>query len=105
MRFQFPEAVVVDGPDAVAGLNPVATVEDGETIVQWFEGNHARAFVVDRVLEDTVERLRFRDNRGRVYSLEPMTLARYREKVQSHTVGRPSFRTLAELLDAMRAEW
>lgn len=73
--------------------------------VEWEEGNHRRGFSVDRILEDTPERFRFRDTQGEVHELRPMTLELYESRVREKTIGRRSYGTLEELLESMRREW
>lgn len=106
--FPWPEAVVVlsEDPSAVAGLQPRFEPQwTRPNTVGWFEGGHERVFEVDAVLVDEAELFRFRATSGVLYTLQPMTLARYNTHVRERTVGQPRFRSLEELLEAMRREW
>ena len=92
--------------DTVAGLDPTFEPHwrDPNT-VEWYEGNHVRAFEVLDVLEDSGERFRFKDTRGDTFELLPMTLELYEKHVRLKTIGKVSFTSLDELLAAMRREW
>jgi hypothetical protein len=57
-----------------------------ETLL-WDDGDHQRAFEVGEVLEDVSSRFRFRDTRGRVFALEPMTPDAYAARVRPETNG------------------
>ena len=59
---------------------------DGETII-WDDGDHQRAFPVDRVLDDEPELFRFEDDRGRRFTLRSLTARLYAEKVQAQVAG------------------
>jgi hypothetical protein len=92
--------------DVVAGINPwIETDAEDGTLVSWGEGGHVRTFVVDRILVDDGAVFSFDDRRGYRHVLEPMTLALYRERVRSKTVGQPDFQSLEELIAAMRFDW
>jgi hypothetical protein len=105
--FRWPEAVVVlsNDPDTVAGLLPRFQPQwTRPNLVVWFEGGRERCFEVERVVLEEPELFRFR-SRGTVYTLQPMTIARYNAHVRERTVGKPAFQSLDALLTAMRREW
>ncbi len=106
MRFQWPRAVVIDGPDAIAGYAPELELNyEVPHVVSWQEGGHRRAFEVGKVLQDDAHAYRFEDTRGRQYTLRPMTLELYESHVRRHTLGRPAFGSMGALLEAMEREW
>jgi hypothetical protein len=107
-EWKWPEAVAIESTrdDTVAGLDPGFEKQwEGPDHVFWFEGNHRRIFELSRVLEQSADLFRFEDIRGDVFELRPLTLELYRKQVRQHTVGRPDFDTLGQLLAAMRREW
>jgi len=59
---------------------------DGETVI-WDDGSRQRAFPLASVIEDAPDRFRFRDDRGRVFTLQPLTAARYADQVRSKAGG------------------
>jgi len=107
--FDWPEAVVIDAPNgaALAGLRPryMADDETQTQVLEWHEGGHVRIRELARVVEDTPERFVAETTSGELWTIEKMTLERYRERVREHTVGKPDFETEAEMLEAMRREW
>ncbi len=103
----WPEAVVIlsKDPFAVAGYKPhLKPMWEGATLVRWTEAQHMRSFPVDEVHEQSAEVFDFQTGSMR-YRLLPMTLVRYETYVRPRTAGKPGFRSLAELLEAMRREW
>ena len=64
---------------------------DGETVT-WDDGDHSRAFELKRVLDDEPDRFRFEDDRGRRFTLTPLTAGRYADRVRDE-VGGPELPT------------
>ena len=58
----------------------------GETVI-WDDGDHQRAFSLARVLDDEPDLFRFEDDRGRRFTLRPLTSRLYAEKVQAQMGG------------------
>ena len=58
----------------------------GEVIV-WDDGDHQRAFILSRVIEDSEELFRFEDDQKREFSLRPLTADLYARKVQKEVEG------------------
>ncbi len=87
--FDFPNTpvCVASGPRDAYVLLAIRPERRGDEDIVWDDGTHQRAFGVAEVLEDTRARFRFRDDRGRVLSLEPMTAALYGAKIQAETGG------------------
>lgn len=108
MEFQWPEAVAIESTrdDVVAGYAP-RYENDWETpgFVTWQEAGHERRFDIQEVLEDTASVFRFKDAEGETHTLRAMTLELYEAQVKDRTVGKPTFKTMPELLEAMRQEW
>jgi hypothetical protein len=104
--FKWPEVVVIlsDNPTVVAGTHPERYDSAGVDTVNWQE-NHVRYFFVDRVEADEPDRFRFVSTRGQWYELRPMSLELYEKHVRLNTIGRRSYKTLADLNAAMLAEW
>lgn len=106
MAFPWPKAVVVEGPNAIAGYAPELELQqDGPHVVSWIEGSHRRAFPVQAIRQNEPDVFRFVDTRGREFALRPMTLELYEKHVKPHTIGKPSFASMDALLKAMRSEW
>ena len=109
MTFIWPKAVVIwsSRDDVVAGVLPhrADPIQTDDDFVFWFEGQHERAFDVAAVEVDTPERFRFRNRDGDWFELVPMTLERYEQHVRPKTMGKPTFKTLSELVRVMRNEW
>ena len=61
---------------------------DGETVV-WDDGSRQRAFPLARVLDDEPELFRFEDDRGRTFTLRPLTARLYAERVRERVSGPP----------------
>lgn len=59
---------------------------DGDVVV-WNDGTHQRAFILRDVIEDTADRFEFRDDMGRVFSLQPMTAKSYAAEARANVVG------------------
>ncbi len=64
---------------------------DGETVT-WDDGDHSRAFELKRVLDDVPDRFRFEDDRGRRFTLTPLTAEVYAQRVRA-AVGGPDIST------------
>ncbi len=65
---------------------------DGEETVVWDDGSRQRAFPVGRVLDDEPGRFRFEDDRGRAFTLRPLTARLYADRVRDQ-VGGPELAT------------
>ena len=90
--FEKHSVCLADGPAAafvLIAIRPERSQRPGSpvTTMIWDDGDHQRAFQVETVLEDTSQRFRFRDSRGRVLSLQPMTADLYSSRVRSETHG------------------
>lgn len=108
MLFCWPEAVAIESTrtDVVAGYAPRFVPEWTEFgSVAWFEGGHERQFLIEELLVDQPDELKFRDGAGEIHILRPMTLELYDRTVKPRTMGKPTFGSITELLIAMRSEW
>lgn len=102
------EAVRVRSKNRVtlAGLDPSFTPSwVGPTVFEWWEGGHMRAVEVREILKDESDHVVFITMDGDVFRVEPLTLELYEKEVRPHTVGRPEFKTRADMIMAMRLEW
>lgn len=64
---------------------------EGETVA-WDDGDHRRAFPLQRVLVDEPDRFQFEDDRGRRFTLRPLTAKLYADRVRA-AVGGPGLAT------------
>jgi hypothetical protein len=88
--FEQSPVCIASGPrdtHVLIAIRPFRDGEVGESTVLWDDGDHQRAFAAEAVLEDTRARFRFRDDRGRVFALEPMTASIYAARVRAVTGG------------------
>lgn len=67
------------------------------SVVTWFDPIHQRSFDVQEVTLDEPDELAFRDKRGRVFRLRPMTLDVYRKEVKPKLIDGRDFKTEEEL--------
>src|SRR6187549_1947369 len=105
MNFLWPAAVAIESTrdDVVAGYAPRFVPEWTEIgSVAWQEGGHERIFLIKEVLEDEPNLLRFKDQDGEEHALRTMTLGLYEDQVKPRTMGKPTFRSLTELLETMQ---
>lgn len=105
MDFAWPTAVLIEGPDALAGWAPTLVREGGAFWVSWHEAGHERRRLVSRWVEETPERLVFEDDNDQRYTFTRLTLGLYNERVRQHTIGKPVFESEEAMLAAMAAEW
>lgn len=106
------QAVWIEEGDGLAGYRPefrapteMQHPDAPRQWVAWIEARHERVIPVMEILADEPDRLRWRDDRGREWQFRPLTLARYREHVKPHTMGKPDFASEREMLETMRREW
>lgn len=89
---------IANGPEGTGVL--VAYRPDFDvrrSVVTWFDPMHQRSFDVQAVTLDEPDEFAFRDKRGRVFRLRPMTLDVYRRDVKPKLVGGKDFKTDGEL--------
>ena len=75
-------------PSRLPDVGPDGRDVSSET-VSWDDGSHERAFSVARVLKDEPELFRFEDDRGRTFTLRPLTARLYAERVRERVSGPP----------------
>ncbi len=102
MNYEFQKHImsIADGPkDTYALIAASPFYEEDTRRVTWWDPLHQRAFVIKNVVADTPDKLTFVDLNGRKFTLRPMTLATYREKVKPQ-IGPDArdFKTLDELV-------
>ena len=85
------EVCLAEGPRDSYVLLALRPEQRGDTVV-WDDGSHQRAFAVERVLTDEPDRFRFEDERGRTFTLRPLTARLYAERVREQ-VGGPTLAT------------
>ena len=87
--FDKHEVCVADGPKdtyVLIAIRPERRSGEYEVLV-WNDGDHQRSFAIQELLEDTQSRFRFRDERGQVFTLEPMTADKYESRIRPETHG------------------
>ena len=85
------EVCLAEGPRDAYVLLALRPELRGDTVV-WDDGGHQRAFTVERVFSDEPDRFRFEDERGRTFTLRPLTARLYAERVRDE-VGGPKLAT------------
>jgi len=93
----------VEGPEGVhvlLALGPKRTFDqrDNTELIVWHDGNREQAFPLGKVVRDSPSRFEFQDDRGRWFSLRPMTAEVYEQKVRAGTAG-PELKTDQEVRD------
>ncbi len=87
--FDKHEVCVADGPKdtyVLIAIRPERLSGEYEVLV-WNDGDHQRSFAIRELLEDTQSQFRFRDERGQVFTLEPMNAKNYKSRVRPKTRG------------------
>jgi len=92
------QVCLAEGPDdssVLLAIRPERLANeggDGEETVVWDDGSRQRAFPLGRVLEDEPSQFRFEDDRGRIFTLRPLTARLYADHVRDQ-VGGPELKT------------
>jgi hypothetical protein len=96
--FERHKLCLAEGPEdanVLLALFPQARNED--SACTWMDGDHERGFQIRKLLRNEPDRLEFEDFLGRRFSLRPLTVELYRQRVRKKLLGGPAVRSQAEL--------
>lgn len=89
-----------EGTYVLLAIRPQRKKDIGQNTetVFWDDGSHERAFPLGKVLKDNPTAFEFEDDRGRRFSLRPLTPELYEQKVRYGTGG-PELKTNKDIQD------